>query len=76
VVRFVLQGKNIEMIYRYSLVLIGCQQREKINIIACRALLIQRHKMGGYSTAVSGQRLGKHVPVARQQIPNNTIVEL
>jgi hypothetical protein len=27
--------------------------------------------MGGYTTAVSGQRLGEHVPAARQQILNN-----
>jgi hypothetical protein len=27
-------------------------------------------KMGGYTKAISGQRLGKHVPVARQQILN------
>jgi hypothetical protein len=28
--------------------------------------------MGRYTTPVSGQRLGKHVPVARQQILNNS----
>jgi hypothetical protein len=27
--------------------------------------------MGGYTRAVCGQRFGKHVPVARQQILNN-----
>jgi hypothetical protein len=32
--------------------------------------------MGGYTGRVSGQRLGKHVPVARQQILNNVTVEL
>jgi hypothetical protein len=32
--------------------------------------------MDGYARAVSGQRLGKHVPVARQQILNNVKVEL
>jgi hypothetical protein len=32
--------------------------------------------MGGYTTAVSGQWLGKHVPVARQQILNNATVRL
>jgi hypothetical protein len=32
--------------------------------------------MDGYTRAVSGQRLGKRVPVAMQQIFNNTTVEL
>jgi hypothetical protein len=32
--------------------------------------------MGGYTRVVSGQRLGKHVPVARQQILNNATVTL
>jgi hypothetical protein len=32
--------------------------------------------MGGYARAVSEQRLGKHVPVARQQILNNAVVGL
>jgi hypothetical protein len=32
--------------------------------------------MGGYTRAVSGQRIGKNVPVARQQILNNTTVEI
>jgi hypothetical protein len=32
--------------------------------------------MDGYTKAVSGQRLGKYVPVARQQILNNATVEL
>jgi hypothetical protein len=32
--------------------------------------------MGGYTRAVSGQRLGKHVPFARQQILNNATVGL
>jgi hypothetical protein len=30
--------------------------------------------MGGYTRTVSGQRLGKHVPVARPQILNNATV--
>jgi hypothetical protein len=30
--------------------------------------------MGGYTRVVSEQRLGKHVPVARQQILNNATV--
>jgi hypothetical protein len=33
-------------------------------------LLCNDHKMDGYTRAVSEQRLGKHVPVARQQILN------
>jgi hypothetical protein len=32
--------------------------------------------MGGFTRAVSGQRLNKHVPVAMQQILNNAIVGL
>jgi hypothetical protein len=32
--------------------------------------------MGGYTRAVSGQRLPKHVPAARRQILNNTTVGL
>jgi hypothetical protein len=32
--------------------------------------------MGGYTRAVSGQRLGKHVPVCRQHILNNAAVGL
>jgi hypothetical protein len=32
--------------------------------------------MGVYTRAVSGQRLGKHVPVARQQTLNNATVGL
>jgi hypothetical protein len=32
--------------------------------------------MGGYTMDVSGQRLSKHVPVARQQILNNVTVGL
>jgi hypothetical protein len=32
--------------------------------------------MDGYTTAVSGQRLGEHVPVARQQILINETVGL
>jgi hypothetical protein len=31
--------------------------------------------MGGYTRDVSGQRLGRHVPVAEQQIFNNATVE-
>jgi hypothetical protein len=32
-------------------------------------------EMGGYTRPVSGQRLGKHVPIARKQIFNNATVE-
>jgi hypothetical protein len=35
-----------------------------INIVACRAVAIQRPRDGGYTRAVPGQRLGKHVPAA------------
>jgi hypothetical protein len=37
-------------------------------------LLRNDREMGEYTRAVSGQRLGKHVPVARQQILNNARV--
>jgi hypothetical protein len=39
-------------------------------------LLRNDREIGGYSRAVSRQRLGKHVPVARQQILNNATVGL
>jgi hypothetical protein len=32
--------------------------------------------MSGYNRDVSGQRLGKHIPVARQQILNNITIVL
>jgi hypothetical protein len=32
--------------------------------------------MGGYTRDASGQRLGKHVPVARHQVLNNATVGL
>jgi hypothetical protein len=31
--------------------------------------------MGGYTGAISGKRLGKHIPVARQQSLNNATVK-
>jgi hypothetical protein len=47
------------------------------NTVACRAVTMQRpSEMGGYTSAVSGQRLGKHVAVATQQILNNATVGL
>jgi hypothetical protein len=39
-------------------------------------LLCNDREMDGYIRAVSGQRLGKHVPVARQQIFNSLTVRL
>jgi hypothetical protein len=39
-------------------------------------LLCNDCKMGGCTRTVSGQRLGKHVPVATQQILNNATVGL
>jgi hypothetical protein len=39
-------------------------------------LLFNDREMGGYTRAVSGQRFGKHVPVARQHIINNATVGL
>jgi hypothetical protein len=32
---------------------------------------MQRSRLGGYTRADSGQRLGKHVPVVRQQFLKN-----
>jgi hypothetical protein len=39
-------------------------------------LLCNDQEMGGFTRAVSGQRLGKHVPVVMQQIINNATVGL
>jgi hypothetical protein len=39
-------------------------------------LLCNGSEMGGYTRPVSGQRLGKHVPVAKLQILKNATVEL
>jgi hypothetical protein len=44
--------------------------------VACRAVAMQRPRRGVYTRSVSGQRFGKHVPVARQQIVNNSILGL
>jgi hypothetical protein len=45
------------------------------HIVACRAVVVQRLRDGGYTRAVSGQRPGKYIPVTRQQILNNATVE-
>jgi hypothetical protein len=39
-------------------------------------LLCNNLEMGGYTRAVSGQRLGKYVPDARKQIIDNATVGL
>jgi hypothetical protein len=39
-------------------------------------LLSNDRVMDGYTMAVSGQWLGKHVPVSRQQIINNATIGL
>jgi hypothetical protein len=39
-------------------------------------LLCNDREMSGYTRAVSRQRLGKHIPVVRQQILNNATVGL
>jgi hypothetical protein len=44
--------------------------------IPVQPLLRNDREMGGYTKAVSGERLGKHVPVARQQTLNIATVEL
>jgi hypothetical protein len=41
-----------------------------------RPLLCNDRVMGGYTRAISGQRFGKHVPVASKQIRNNATVGL
>jgi hypothetical protein len=38
-------------------------------------LLCNEREMGGYTRAVSGQRLGKHVPSARHEYNNGTAEE-
>jgi hypothetical protein len=54
------------------------EMREYIWIILLRVvpLLCNDRDIGGYTRTVSGQRLGKHVPIARQQILNNATVGL
>jgi hypothetical protein len=47
-----------------------------INIVACERLLCDDREIGEYTTDVSGQRLSKHVPVARWQILIKATVEL
>jgi hypothetical protein len=39
-------------------------------------LVCNDREMGGYTRAFFGQRLGKQIPVARQQILNNATVGL
>jgi hypothetical protein len=39
-------------------------------------LLRNGREIGGYTRGVSGQRLGKHVPIANKQIFNNATVGL
>jgi hypothetical protein len=46
------------------------------SIVACRPLLWNGCEMGGYTRPVSGQRLGEHIAVDRQQILNNATVGL
>jgi hypothetical protein len=47
-----------------------CDIRKELNIVACREpLLCNDRETGGYTRAVSRQRLGNHVP-AKQR--NNT----
>jgi hypothetical protein len=44
-------------------------------LLRVEPLLCHDREVGGYTRAVSGQRLGRHVPVARQKIRNNATVE-
>jgi hypothetical protein len=47
-----------------------------IVLLHVEPLLCNDREMGGYTRAVSGHRLGKHVPVAKQQRLNNVTAEL
>jgi hypothetical protein len=53
-------NKRKEMFLLYRVVQLLCNDRE----------------IGGYTRPISGQRLGKHAPIARQQILNNATVVL
>jgi hypothetical protein len=53
---------------------VSINQGESILLKRLEPLLCDDREMGGYTRAVYGQRLGKHVPVARQQILNNATV--
>jgi hypothetical protein len=48
----------------------------RFNIVACKPLLGNDIEMGAYTRAVSGQRLGKNISVARQQNLSNATVGL
>jgi hypothetical protein len=48
----------------------------RYSTVAWRPMLCKDRETGGYTRDVSGQRLGKHVSVARQQIINNATVVL
>jgi hypothetical protein len=50
--------------------------RGKTDEILQHAEQCNDHKMGGYTRAVSGQQLDKHVPTAKQQILNNSTAGL
>jgi hypothetical protein len=53
-----------------------CLFRGRYPATVLEPFLCNGHEIGGYTKAVSGQRLVKHVPVARQQILNNATVGL
>jgi hypothetical protein len=57
--------QNCQLLDRYI-----CSQ----SFVACRAVAMNDREMGGYTRAVSGQRLGKHVPAATGT--NATVEEL
>jgi hypothetical protein len=72
---------NLMMFLVYDLhqiKLINIQRSNLSSIILQRVepLLCNDCEMSGYTGAVSGQRLSKHVPVAIQQILNSAIIEL
>jgi hypothetical protein len=57
----------------------GCLKSRVLMVVSQKCiepLLCNDHEMVVYTRAVSGQRLGKHIPIARQQILNNTTVGL
>jgi hypothetical protein len=71
-------GRRLVYVMRISqLSACDCIKDFIVNIMwRVEPLLCNVREMGGYTRPVSGQRLLKHVPIARQQINNNATVGL
>jgi hypothetical protein len=54
----------------------GDLQRPIFVLYSVEPLLCNDREVGGYNRNVSGQRLGKHVPIAGQEIFNNATAGL